>query len=138
MGKFMAETHMLDHLIYLDSAHLLFCFAFVHHLSRMISDTRRAYRHWSGGICCNTFALGWRIPMHHGDDFDPLLCIWLRCPLDCHETSTLFASVSAKRRGLNWFRGNLKGSLRRDFDSSLYRTSVSLFLQTDSGTHMHQ
>lgn len=90
------------------------------------------------GIRCNAFVLGWRIPMHYGD---PLVCIWQKCPLDYHETSkasTLFASVSAKRRGLNWFRGNLKGSLRRDFDSLLYRTSVRLFLQTDSGTHMHQ
>lgn len=67
---------MIVHLIYLNSTPLLFCFAFVRHLSRMISDPRRDIVIGRDRISCNTFALGWRIPMHHGDDFD-LLSVYL-------------------------------------------------------------
>ena len=46
----------------------LFCVAFVRHLSRTISDIRRAYRHWLG---CHTFVNLCETvadPMHHGED----------------------------------------------------------------------
>jgi hypothetical protein len=65
--SFMEGTHMIVHLIFLNPT-LSFCAAFVRHLSRMISDIRLAYHHWSGW---NTFVHGWRIPMHHGDDVQP-------------------------------------------------------------------
>jgi hypothetical protein len=61
------------------------------------------------------------------------VCIWLKCPLDCHETSTLFASVSAKRRCLNWFRGNLKGSLRRDLTAYCAELALVYFSKPTRG-----
>lgn len=102
----------------------LFCVAFVRHLSRTISDIRRAYRHWLG---CHTFVNF----MRDGGGSDasrrgcstPLVCNALKCPLDRYQTSALFASSSAERKSLN--RGILEGCLRRVLTS--YRSRISLF-----------
>ena len=73
----MAETHMIVHLIYLSSTPSRFCAAFLHYLSRMISDIRRAYRHWSGYVVTPSYLDGGSRCITE-TMFNPLKCVFGR------------------------------------------------------------
>jgi len=61
--------HVHDCPSYLSQLHTLsFCAAFVRHLH----DLRHSHIVIGQvGVSWNTFVLGWRIPIHHGDDVQP-------------------------------------------------------------------
>ena len=64
----MAETHMIVHLIYPNSTPLSPSFTICPARSPTLGVHIVIGQ---DGIRCNAFVLGWRIPMHHGDEFDP-------------------------------------------------------------------